>query len=636
MDLVNSSVTNNYLDPIFEDPTSKDQNTNPVVGVSGHVRFNSSARLSDPILGSVRTMRDYVEGGNILVPEIQDAIDIEQQGQAVFLKRLWLDNTTTTTLSFYPTKNASANIVDGLAEFTAGEFTFNASFNYPQLTQLSPEEVLHPSAHHLITDNPDQANSLSFLSYTDKLTAGAWRFLTYFGRDSAISMLLMAPILSSGVGSALEAGIAAALERINRTDGSVAHEETVGDYATYLNKQEGSPSTNPVYDYKMVDTDFFLPIILAEYLIENPIGRARAGEFLATKVSSVDPDNSGLTFGELAALNAGKIMNMTAAFAAPGGQKKENLIKLKEGEPVGQWRDSNDGLGGGRYPYDVNTAIAPAGLRAIAALSREGHFPSHPEWADQAAENSQVWEEETLHFFHVEVDTVEAKRLVEGYTSDNGFPFPSRAENITSAVSFYGLALDGYGDHQPVVRVMNTDDCFRHFLLNTTNQAQLTAFVSQTADNILRPFPAGLMTDAGLVVANPALSDDPSNVDLFSRSAYHGTVVWSWQLAMMARGLERQLARCETSLSSEQQGPPPDFCSAEHGGVKTKVTAAYNRLWDVIEDNTNILSGEVWSWRWDGSRFIPVALGELNPTESNVRQLWSLTFLAVTRNEGFR
>jgi hypothetical protein len=75
---------------------------------------------------------------------------------------------------------------------------------------------------------PMQTTSLSFLSYTTKLTAGAWRFLTYFGRDSMISALLLEPVLSEGQGGAIEAVIAGVVERINMTDGSVCHEETIG------------------------------------------------------------------------------------------------------------------------------------------------------------------------------------------------------------------------------------------------------------------------------------------------------------------------------------------------------------------------------------------------------------------------
>lgn len=85
---------------------------------------------------------------------------------------------------------------------------------------------------------------------------------------------------------------------------------------------------------------------------------------------------------------------------------------------------------------------------------------------------------------------------------------PSNAANITSDVTFYGLALDG-NNNISTVRVMNTDDCFRLFMLNTTNQTQLSSFLSQTSDHILQPFPVGLSTSVGLLVANPAYGDNP-------------------------------------------------------------------------------------------------------------------------------
>jgi hypothetical protein len=100
--------------------------------------------------------------------------------------------------------------------------------------------------------SPTQTTSLAFLSYTTKLTAGAWRFLTYFGRDTMIAALLLEPVLSEGSGSAMEAVLGGVLERINMTDGSVCHEETIGDYATWTNLQNNIISTAPSCDYKMV------------------------------------------------------------------------------------------------------------------------------------------------------------------------------------------------------------------------------------------------------------------------------------------------------------------------------------------------------------------------------------------------
>jgi len=48
----------------------------PSVGISGVIRFNASATLTVPLLGSIRTIRDFTEGPSILVPEIQMAIHI--------------------------------------------------------------------------------------------------------------------------------------------------------------------------------------------------------------------------------------------------------------------------------------------------------------------------------------------------------------------------------------------------------------------------------------------------------------------------------------------------------------------------------------------------------------------------------
>ena len=70
------------------------------------------------------------------------------------------------------------------------------------------------------------------------------------------------------------------------------------------------------------------------------------------------------------------------------------------------------------------------------------------------------------------------------------------------------------------------------------------------------------------------------------------------------------------------------------------VLKAYNSLWDLIEANQASLSSEVWSWLFDKGtgKFVFEPLGALpppagsSPTESDVRQLWSLTFLAVTRD----
>lgn len=229
IELMNSTV-GSPLGPVYHPAPSGSKY--PSVGISSVIRFNSSAALTIPILGSVRTIRDFTEGPSLLQPNIQDAIKFSSlQGGGAALQRLWLDNITTTNLAFTPASSnsgGSVRIDNRTLKFDPGEYTFSADFDYPQLTQLSPEEVLNSNSQGLISQEPDQTTSLSFLSYSEKLLAGAWRFLTYFGRDSMIATLLLNPVLSEGKGGAIEAVIGAVLERINRTDGSVSHEETIG------------------------------------------------------------------------------------------------------------------------------------------------------------------------------------------------------------------------------------------------------------------------------------------------------------------------------------------------------------------------------------------------------------------------
>ena len=648
IELVNSTI-GMPLAPVFRNASGS---RDPVVGVQGVLSFNSSATLTIPILGSVRTIRDFTEGPSLLRPVIQDAVNVTRfNGTGASFSRLWLDNVTITTFTLVPYGNTQTNISinsrNKTASFGAGFYTFSASFNYPQLAQLPPKQVLNQGSQSLIQQQPDQTTSLSFLSYTEKLLAGAWRFLTYFGRDSMISALLLEPVLSQGNGSATEAVIGAVLERINRTDGSVCHEETIGDYATYLNLEENITSTDPGFTYPMIDTDFYLPVLMQQYFNSSP---DRVQPLLSRQAGTVDPENRNLTYGNLTLINAEKIINITTPFAR--NQTINNLLHLKPGEIVGQWRDSTYGLGGGRIPFDVNTALAPAALRAIAQLARSGVYPNNTRvnttaWKTLADTNAQIWEENTLQFFERNFTVDEARDNLQSFVNTSTFyngPTNDSSLPQDGNITTYAIALQGYNNLSSV-DVLHSDTAFRLFFLNASSsspeaEAQETRFINATADSLVRPFPAGLLTPQSMVVANPALSGSDVLTENFTNAAYHGTVVWSFQLAMMAKGLERQLARCNsTKYVAPNTTQTPQWCDDET--VEPNVRRAYNALWDSIEANAAQLQSEVWSWTFnnDTGTFTTTPLGALPPppgvssgTESNVRQLWSLTFLSVTRD----
>ena len=646
IELVNSSI-GSPLGPVYR--TASGSN-NPFVGVQGVIAFNSSATLTIPIFGSIRTIRDFTEGPSLLRPVIQDAINVTRSnGTGATLSRLWLDNVTTTYFTMVPYQNPGSNITinqrNKTISFGAGYYTFSASFNYPQLTQLPPSRVLNTASQNLITQQPDQTTSLSFLSYSEKLLAGAWRFLTYFGRDSMISALLLEPVLSQGNGSATEAVIGAVLERLNRSDGSVCHEETIGDYATYLNLEDNVTSTAPGFTYPMIDTDYYLPVLMAQYFNSSP---SRVSPLLSRNAGSIDVQNRNLTYQDLALINAEKIMNLTAPFAQ--SQTAANLIHLKSDEIVGQWRDSTYGLGGGRIPFDVNTALVPAALRAIGQLARtSGVFPNNTSantssWRTLADSRAQIWEDNTLQFFETNITASTARSRLQNFANTATFyDGPANTSSLPSSgnVTTYAIALNGYNNLSSV-NVQHSDTGFRLFFVNSTAStpeaaAQETRFMNATANSLIRSFPAGLMTPQSMIVANPALSGSDVLIANFTNAAYHGCVIWSFQLSMMAKGLERQLARCNASTAA------PAWCGVS--SVYNNVLLAYNWLWDSIEANSAQLQGEVWSWMYNNGtgKFATTPLGVLPPppgvsagTESDIRQLWSLTFLAVRRNMGLR
>lgn len=414
----------------------------------------------------------------------------------------------------------------------------------------------------------------------------------------------------------------------------------------------------------MVDSDYYLAPVMDNYFLRSTIGQSRMSAFLSTTATQ-DFGDQGMSYSDLATINAEKIMNTSAAFAQPGGQTPGNLIHLKQGQIVGEWRDSTYGIGGGRIPYDVNTALVPAALRSIAALSAAGFFPQHPEWNTTATQYAQVWEDNTLQFFEVTVSAADAQQLVQNYTQEVGDGFPSNSGNITSPIVYHGLSLQGYND-QPLVKVMNTD-----------GELPTTPSIIDYVDGPCRLFSPLLAqhhkSDPADIFRQPNCEQYPSTVPCWTQqsrghacgqssvwrrprvcgeldgehhygirmglnvltllqqnNAYHGTVVWSWPMAMMAAGLRRQLGRCASNATA------PDFCNDRV--VRGNVLQAYNHLWDLIEANTDNLSTEVWSWLYQGGTFVVEQLGALpppagvNPTESDIVQLWSLTFLAVTRD----
>lgn len=446
--------------------------------------------------------------------------------------------------------------------------------------------------------------ALGFLSYREKFLAGSWRFDTYFGRDTLMSVRLLMPVLRP---AAVEAGLASVLARLDG-DGEVAHEEGIGEFAVLDNRQNGRSGDGATLDYGMVDDDYMLAPVAAAYLLDHAEA-AGARRFLDRAMASEARPGTRETAGAALVRNLRFVVASARAFAA--APRAANLVALHDGRLTGQWRDSEEGLGRGKYAYDVNAVLVPAALDAGARLLAAGLLDPYlgaPDRAalGEAARMAATWREHAPDLFRVSTPAAEAAPAIRRYAQTLGVPAaPALAALGREPLTYHAIALDPRGRPVPIV---NSDEGFA-LLFADPAPAALETYVRA----LVRPFPAGLMTDIGLLVANPALADRTVQAR-FTPAAYHGAVVWSWQQALFAAGLERQLARADLPAST-----------------RAVLTDAQAKLWRAIRATRATQSSELWSWAFRDGRYVvvPFGAGKQDVDESNAAQLWSTVYLAV-------
>lgn len=416
-------------------------------------------------------------------------------------------------------------------------------------------------------------------------------------------MRLLLPALQP---AAIEAGLGAVLARVS-SRGEVAHEEGIGEFAVIDSRAHGRPASDaPELDYKMIDGDYMLGPVAAAYLLGGEHKDA-ARAFLAHTSTLTGPS---LSNGAKLVANLRHVVETARVFAdAPG---KANLIAIKSGFDVGQWRDSDTGLGGGRYLYDVNAALTPAALEATAGLLGSGLLdpylanPADRATLGRAAAMAKVWRREAPPLFRVAVPAAKAAPMLRAYAANMGVPAaPALAALGTAPLVFHALSLNADGSPVPI---LNSDEGFA-LMFGDPAPADLDTYVGA----LLRPFPAGLMTPVGLLVANAAL-DSPQAQAKFTPAAYHGAVVWSWQQALFAAGLQRQLARHDLPSTT-----------------RARLLDAQATLWRAIGATRAYANSELWSWTFQGGRYqvVPFGAGKADVDESDAAQLWSTVYLAV-------
>ncbi len=219
---------------------------------------------------------------------------------------------------------------------------------------------------------------------------------------------------------------------------------------------------------------------------------------------------------------------------------------------------------------------------------------------------ARIWRERAPSLFNTTIDNERARAAVNSYARQIGVPAADALASLgANTVSFHAISLDASGKPVPIV---NSDETFA-LLFAMPEPATL----DRDVQSVIRPFPLGLLTDAGMVVANPVFADHTLQAR-FTNHAYHGTVVWSWQQALFASGLERQLGRTDLPES-----------------VRQHLLTAQQTLWRAIRTTQSIQSSELWSWRFEAGRYrvAPFGSSGTDVDESNAVQLWSSVYLAV-------
>lgn len=543
----------------------------------------SSLAVQDSVLGSMRFIRDR-ELGIQPPPELRTPQG-KVSGGSLVLQRGSINGLAEYRLEIEPMPGTRiAETPDGFQLLAADEVRMRvrAFSGEKPLTPLSPREIFKEEA--LASMPAETWMPFSFLFYKEKLMAGTPRYHTKFGRDSLFTLYALMETMKP---EAIESILDATLSSSHPVSGDISHEQHEGDFASFERRKQGKKYkgvTDAIEDYKMVDDDFAFPVVMGKFAGLYP-ERVRA--FLAGR------DQRGISRHRLVLNN----FRLTARAAAPFTRvaSYRNLIRIKKGEPVGNWRDSENGLGGGVYAYDVNTALVPAALKAMAGLygARESGFynPGKAAWAEKAF---SIWNEKALPFFVVRVPAKDLPRYGETYFRNIGAD-PARLKLPAEDLEFTAVSL---GDSGKPVLVMHSDDSL------------LMAFGYPSAAHLARvnrlvrgEFPFGLHTPVGILAAN-AIFASRAWQHKFTERKYHGRVSWAMQEAFLIHGINRQLQRTDL----------PDTLRAELRLTKSAVEKA-------VKAKASMKGTEVFSIHYRDGEFSAEPFA--GDAKSNSNQLWS-------------
>lgn len=636
----------------FEDKAPLKLEESPKIKGKEKVTFqlsNNKARIANlAILGSIRIVRCYTEGGGIsntfndmkkilkkLKPNSDEYVilsnwlypkwELSNNEKTVNLKIFALDGINWYELTlqsdsgkFKITEDLKPSIgINSKLEIPEGKISITYSSSFKPLTPFPLTELFNKKALNALKELPEdqqkdaqlKLNALRFLAYKEKFLAGSWRFLTYFGRDTLLSLRMLAPIVTP---EAIEAEFRGISERLNAA-GEVSHEEDLGDQALIDqlniwsekadNNQQPSLSVNKIINnYHMVDSNFLtIPLLMDYYYIGGK-------KLFSAENKSFVPILKNLNF----ALTKAQTLRP---------------IPLNKGMKVGDWRDSETGLGNGLYSFSVNAAMIPAAILSIDKLlsekawnesdiikaAKENNFKALEEvllnkekYSELKSKWLSMWKK-----FHVIEPEKEMIKYLNSNRKDLGFPELKEKSPYTNG--FLALSLD---KNERPIPILQSDTLF--MILDFPVKNEWLNLACKPFDVSL---PDGLMSSAGILVASPALAPEKYR-QMFDKNHYHGQVIWAWPQLMLKIALQKQIGQWVTPSPTDE--------------LTVKDKRELNKLLKEVSELINNLqqwsTSELWTWELNqNDKVVPIAYGQKagNDTESNAIQLWSVAALGV-------
>ncbi|HZI43188.1 MAG TPA: hypothetical protein VFD67_15820, partial [Gemmatimonadaceae bacterium] len=557
--------------------------------------------------------------------------------------------------------------LDSRADGGAIELTVNVSTDARALTPLSRGEIFDRSflafADSASRRDPRverQLRAVELLSSREKLMAGLPNFATYFGRDQMMSALMMQQVWTPAM---MEHVIGSVLRKL-APNGEVSHEEALGgqairegaaEYVRLVDSSRATARRGATADaaalmtrarivigdlervrenYHMIDDEFQLPVLVARYLADPRLDAEQKRTFL--RGSEHGTSRLSLLMQEL---------EVVAARAAPYAAQQDatNLVGFAARDATHweseSWRDSGAGYANGRFAMDINAIWVPVALQStgdiIAALrtlglAQGGAIPGvtpGPNLSRYLTEATalesaeRAWSGAVRHFVvRLAPGDAQARiraKLLSLSEAERGHWI--RVLASTSAdrdtMTFLALSLDAAG--RPI-DVVNTDPATGLFLVDLSGRAPAPVDIApfRNIDPFTRPYPAGLFVEGlGPVVANDTYAS-AEVWSVFEKDQYHSPrVVWGREVNLITLGLAHQLA-----LLVDNRGRPRDPSLTAY---VASLTSALRKIQGAV-DASGLRHFELWSYRIEGGRLLPVRYG----TSSDV-QLWNTTSLAV-------